>query len=85
MGFPAMLTGNDVIDLEGQSVGRLGQLAVLAQPSGTDPNTLFQVARHRDEPSVSRHASALERLAGFGLHDRQDIRCLDVLVELLLL
>ncbi len=84
-GFPAMLAGDDVVDLKGQSVRRLGQLAVLAQAPGTDPNTLFQVVSHPDEPSLHRHASALERLTGFGLHDRQDIRCLDVLVELLLL
>jgi hypothetical protein len=45
----------------------------------------FQTASHRDEPSLNSHASALVRLTGFGLHDRQDIRCLDVLVELLLL
>jgi hypothetical protein len=38
-----------------------------------------------DEPSLSSHASALEGLASFGLHDRQDIRCLDVFVEILLL
>ncbi len=80
-----MLSGDDVVDLKGQSVNRLGQLAVLAQPPGTDPNTLFQVVSHRHEPSLSSHASALERLTGFGLHDPQDIRCLDVLVELLLL
>ncbi len=85
LGFPAMLAGDDVVDLKGQSVSRLGHLAVLAQPPGTDPNTLFQVVSHRDEPSLSSHASAFERLACFGLHDRQDIRCFDVLVELLLL
>jgi len=83
--FPAMLSGDDVVDLKRQSVSRLGQLAVLAQPPGTDTNTLFQVVSHRDEPSLSSHASALEGLASFGLHDRQDIRCLDVFVELLLL
>jgi|GEM_PF-4210394 len=83
-GFPTMLAGDDVVDLKGQSVSRLGQLAVLAQPPGTDTNTLFQVVSHRDEPSLSSHASALEGLAGFGLHDRQDVRRLDVLVELLL-
>jgi hypothetical protein len=85
LGFPAMLAGDDVVDLKGQSVRRLGQLAVLAQPPGTDTNTLLQVVSHRDEPSLSSHASALEGLASFGLHDRQDIRCLDVFVELLLL
>ena len=85
LGFPAMLAGNDVVDLKGQSVSRLGQLAVLAQPPGTDTNSLFQVVSHREEPSLSSHASALECLTSFGLHDRQDIRCLDVLVELLLL
>ena len=85
LGFPAMLAGDDVVDLKGQSVRRLGQLAVLAQPPGTGPNTLFQVVSHCDEPSQSSHASALEGLAGFGLDDRQDIRCLNVLVELLLL
>jgi len=83
--FPAMLSGDDVVDLKRQSVSRLGQLAVLAQPPGTDTNTLFQVVSHRDEPSLSSHASTLEGLAGFGLHDRQDIRRLNVLVELLLL
>ncbi len=54
----------------------------------SDSQSGFQrlnLVSHRDEPSMSRHASALERLTGFGLHDRQDIRCLDVLVELLLL
>src|SRR5208282_212616 len=39
-GFPTMLAGDDVVDLKGQSVSRLGQLAVLAQPPGTDTNTL---------------------------------------------
>src|SRR5271157_1009580 len=85
LGFPAMLSGDDVVDLKRQSVSRLGQLAVLAQPPGTYTNTLFQVVSHRDEPSLSSHASTLEGLAGFGLHDRQDIRRLNVLVELLLL
>jgi hypothetical protein len=84
-GLAAMLAGDDVVDLKGQSVRRLGQLAVLAQALRTDPNTLFQLSSQRDEPSLSRHASALECLTGFGLHDRQDICCLDILVELVLL
>jgi hypothetical protein len=46
-GRSSMLFSNDMIDLEGQRCGSVGQMAVLAEAAGPFSDVLLQGARNR--------------------------------------
>lgn len=87
-GAAAMLAGDDMVDLEMQFVLFVVDLAVFAAAARAAPNQFYQFGVH---PCLVRlglavaAGSALERAAGLGFHQRQDVADALVIVNLILL
>ena len=87
-GGAAMLAGDDVVDLEMQLVLFVVYLAVFGAAAGSLPNQFYQF---RVQTCLVRlrlavaACPALERAAGLGLHQRQNVPDALIIVNLILL
>ena len=77
----AVLAGDDVVDWEGPRIRRLREAAVLAASRRPLPNPPVEVHWHRHGNS-GRQAGSLQRLAGLGLQDGQQVCHVDIFVKL---
>src|SRR5207253_240962 len=69
----AVLSGNDVVDLEGDLIKLLGHAAVFAAVPGTLPDQALDVGSHARSPGSESGGAAVPKAdAGLGLDQRQE-------------
>jgi hypothetical protein len=87
-GGAAMLAGDDVVNLEMQLVLFVVYLTVFAAAVGSLPNQFYQLRVHTCLVPLRLTVAAcpaLERAAGLGLHQRQNVPDALIIVNLILL
>jgi hypothetical protein len=77
----AVLASDDVLNCEGQCVSRLRKPTILAHPLGSMPHAPREMSRYRGHMASGIEGGALQRLACPRLQDREQVRDVNILIE----